>query len=52
MLSEDVRYLSVLDLNGNGIQDAGTEALSEVLRSCKLQRLSLTSNCMGLLLVS
>ena len=35
--------LSVLDLSGNGIQDAGTEAP----RSCKLQRLGLASNCIG-----
>ena len=39
--------LSVLDLNGSGIQDAGTKALSETLRCCKLQRLSLASNCIG-----
>ena len=37
--------LSVLDLSGNGIQDAGTKGLSEALRSCKLQRLSLAFNC-------
>ena len=43
----DALLLSVQDLSGNGIQDAGTEALSEALRSCKLQRLSLASNCMG-----
>ena len=39
--------LSELDLSGNVIQDAGTESLSEALRCCKLQRLSLASNCMG-----
>ena len=43
----DALLLSVQDLSGNGIQDAGTEALSEALRSCKLQRLSLASNCIG-----
>ena len=31
--------MSVLDLSGNGIQDAGTKCLSEALRSCKLHKL-------------